>query len=742
MNFFSYLRVELNRIFHSKIVYLIMILTMLCPMAGYKLYNGGMLDETLCGQFIGRPSIAGAVGGGILFAILTLLEFDRVHKYEIEGLTNSIVSPLLLNVGRLLTIGIAAIVTVSIASVLYYPYTVIKMGNVFDGYTYLNSFFLLMLPSVLLSILAASAFYQIFYRVDLSMAAFILLMLPNLIENLPIGNILHWIRPSVPAMSDYFSNTQVFRLMKHSRLFWFLIFGGLWLIGLLSVRCYGKRIFGSMRYNSRKVYIPLIAVAMIGGGCYAFINQPDVFLISKEGILEIINNDSEDSSDKVNKEIQLLNSDLKISFDGSKGSLSGKAVYSLENLSSSKQECRFTINPGYTIHKIVVNDKKVTFKKLENIRNNIIFNVPKEKNIKLTIEYEGRPKILYFLSDSILDTNISDKYIDLKSGFIPNIKVANSKNNSELTCQLTMPAGLIPVVDPSQKDENDETVANLTGDTTLLLEDGDKKTWLVHLKGTRLSLMAGGYVMKQLGNEEMPIKFYYSSKHEDTMKNMSAEKVMKDTIDYCISHYGKLNNVAKNSPLKIVEKTALFPGGLAYPNYSTIGEFCFNDENLSDKSKGASSAETLAHELAHQWWGVHTVGSGGNNRNWSAEGLAVYTTYRVAKKTHGEEYAKKNYVDIWRARVKENNNNFYTRHPEYLKILPQRYVRDIDDNDRVLRQYSKLPLQILKASKLVGGEDKMDEILAKLYKNKSKTQITWQDFLNACELKGEELNLE
>ncbi|MBA4509143.1 hypothetical protein H1057_13995 [Clostridium sporogenes] len=720
-----------------------MILTMICPMAGYKLYNNGMLEGTLSGKFIGNPSIAGAVGGGILFAILTLLEFNRVHKYEIEGLTNSIVSPLVLNAGRLFTIGIAATVTVSITSALYYPYTVIKMGNVFDGYTYLNSFFLLILPSILLSILAASALYQIFYRIDLSMAAFILLMLPNLIEGLPIGNILHWIKPSVPALSDYFSNTQVFRLMRHNRLFWFLIFAGLWLIGLLSVRSYGKRILGSMLYNSRKVYIPLIAVAMIGSGCYAFINQPDVFLVSKEGIIEMINNDSADSADKVNKEIQLLNSDLKISFDGSKGSLSGKAVYSLENLSNSTQKCRFTINPGYTIHKIIVNDKKVTFKKLKNIRNNIIFNVPKEKNIKLAIEYEGRPKILYFLSDFLLDTNISNKYIDLDSGFIPNIKVANSKDNSELACKLTMPAGLIPVVDPSQEDENGKAVANLTGDSTKLLsEDGDKKTWLVHLRGTRFSLMAGDYVMKQLSNEEMPINFYYSSKHEDTMKNMSAEKVMKDTIDYCISHYGKLNNVSKNSPLKIVEKTALFPGGLALPNYSTIGEFCFNDENLSDKSKGASAAETLAHELAHQWWGVHTIGSGGNNRNWSAEGLAVYTTYRVAKKTHGEEYAQKNYVDIWKARVKENNNNFYTRHPEYLKILPQRYVQDIDDNDRVLRQYSKLPLQILKASKLVGGEDKMDEILAKLYKNKSKTQITWQDFLNACELKGEELNLE
>ncbi|WP_243108651.1 M1 family aminopeptidase [Clostridium rectalis] len=720
-----------------------MILTMLSPMAGYKFYNEGMLNETLCGQFIGNPTIAGAVGGGILFAILTLLEFHRVHKYETEGLTNSIVSPLVLNVVRLFTLGILATVTVFITSLLYYPYTVIKMGNVFDRYTYLNSFFLLILPSILLSILVASAFYQIFYRVDLSMGAFILIMLPNLIRDLPIGNILHWIKPSVPALSDYFSNAQIFRLMKHNRLFWFLIFGGLWLIGLLSVRCYGKRIFASIFYNSRKVYIPILAVAMIAGGCYAFMNQPDVFLVSKEGIIEMINDDSNHITDKVNKEIKLLNSNLKISFDGSKGSLFAKGVYSLENLSNNKQECRFTINPGYNIQQIIVNDKKVAFKKIDNIKNNIIFNVPDEKDIKLTIQYEGRPKVLYFLSDYILDTNISKKYIDLSSDFIPNIKVESSKKNSELVCELTMPAGLIPVVDPSQEDESGKAVANLNGDTTKLLsENGDKKTWFVHLKGTRFSLMAGDYVMKQLGNEKMPINFYYSSKHKDTMKNISAEKVMKDTIDYCISHYGKLNNVTKNSPLKIVEKTALFPGGLAYPNHSTMGEFCFNDENLNDKSKGASGAETLSHELAHQWWGVQNVSDGGNNRNWSAEGLAVYTTYRAMKKIYGEEYAHKNYVDIWKERVKENNKNFYSRHPEYLKILPKRYVQDINDTDRTLRLYSKLPLQILKASKLVGGEDKMDEILAGLYKNKSKTKITWDDFLNACKLKGEELNLE
>ncbi len=69
------------------------------------------------------------------------------------------------------------------------------------------------------------------------------------------------------------------------------------------------------------------------------------------------------------------------------------------------------------------------------------------------------------------------------------------------------PSGLIPVVNPSQKDESGEAVANLTGDTTLLLEDGYNKTWLIHLRGTRFSLMAGDYVMKQLSNEEMPINF-------------------------------------------------------------------------------------------------------------------------------------------------------------------------------------------------------------------------------------------
>lgn len=84
MKFISYLSVELSRIFHSKIVYLIMVLIMICPLAGYKLYKPADAS-TLSGDLIANPVMAGAIGGGILFAMLTLLEFDRVKNIRLKN---------------------------------------------------------------------------------------------------------------------------------------------------------------------------------------------------------------------------------------------------------------------------------------------------------------------------------------------------------------------------------------------------------------------------------------------------------------------------------------------------------------------------------------------------------------------------------------------------------------------------------------------------------------------------------
>lgn len=725
MKFFSYLRVELNRIFHSKIVYMIMVLTMLCPMAGYKMYKTTTVP-TLAGSLIANPTVAGALGGGILFALLTLLEFDRVRKYQTASITNSIVSPLVLNVLRLIAILVAAIIGVSAAAALYFPYTFLKMRDMFEVYTYLNSFFLLMMPSVLLSILVVSALYQIFGRVDLSIVLFLVAMLLSFSKWFEGNNIIHWINPSIPTLSDDFSNRMLFRLMQTNRLFWFLVFCGLWLIGLLCVRRYGKGMFASILHNLKKAYIPGLVVLIISSSYYVYNNQPYVY-----------DGDKKDNLGELNTQVELSNTDFEISFDTSIGSISGKATYSLQNSSGSPQECILAMSSGYTCYSITANGEEITFEKLNNAKSTILFTIPNDPKVKLTVEYDGIPKVVKNYSDDLIDTTIvSDKYINLMETtvFYPSLRVGGSKESSQVTGQFTIPDSLVPVLHAAQLDNKVE--GNTTDDTVKLLsEDGNNKTWVFHTKGNSLlTMMAADYAVKKLGDESMPVEFYYSRKVEDKMKNMNSEKIMQDTIDYATAHYGKLHNVSKNNPLKVIQNTAFLSGGYAFQNFSTMEETDFSDENLGDKSKGASYAEVLAHEISHQWWGAKC--------DYSAEALAVYTTYRVAKEKYGDEYAQKNYVDEWKKHVKEDRNNFYSRYPEYLDLLPEKYTSEINDDRLVVRQYSEMPLEIFKATELVGGEANMDKILAKLYDKTKTGEISWQDFLDECNLKEEDLTLE
>lgn len=307
-----------------------------------------------------------------------------------------------------------------------------------------------MLPSVLLSIVLVSALYQIFCRMDISMILFFIFSVlgiwrlfesKNILELLGDNNILHWMEPSVISLSDYFGNEVVFRLMKQNRLFWFLAFGSFWIIGVLCVRRYGKGLFESIFYNSRKVYIPILAIMLISGSCYAYLNQP--FVYKEYG---------EDASDEINEKLQLSNTDFEVSFDESKGSLSGKAAYSLENLSGSEQECRLTMMNGYTFQHVVANGKEVKFEFLNDYRGSIIFKVPAEQEIKLEVEYQGVPKINQEFSDFAYETSISDKYVDLKSyQLIPIIRVKRNEDNGEITGKVTMSAGLMPVVDSKKR---------------------------------------------------------------------------------------------------------------------------------------------------------------------------------------------------------------------------------------------------------------------------------------------------
>ena len=152
------------------------------------------------------------------------------------------------------------------------------------------------------------------------------------------------------------------------------------------------------------------------------------------------------------------------------------------------------------------------------------------------------------------------------------------------------------------------------------------------------------------------------------------------------------------------------------------------------------------HELVHQWWGLGNMfDTADPSSPWSAEGLTVYTTYRIAKELYGEDYAVENYVDQWRAAVDDYYLNFYVRCPEYLDALPEAERLAISNALSGMRQYSEMPLKILKAQELVGGEEAMDEILKGLFTRELDPMypyLTYQEFLDACGLTEEDLSLD
>lgn len=193
--------------------------------------------------------------------------------------------------------------------------------------------------------------------------------------------------------------------------------------------------------------------------------------------------------------------------------------------------------------------------------------------------------------------------------------------------------------------------------------------------------------------------------------------------------------------MKLIQTTAYEQGGGAFRNISTMGETYFSEENLGDTDKGASNAEVLAHEIAHQWWGLSANFE--VEGYWSSEGVTVYTTYRLMKEKFGEAYATRYYVDEWQRGLDELNRSFYRRHPEYLEVLPEKYAANVRGMEWSTGMYKIMPLMLLKAAGHLGGEEQLDAVLATLYEKSAAEYypLTFQDFLDACGLKEEDIRV-
>ena len=273
-------------------------------------------------------------------------------------------------------------------------------------------------------------------------------------------------------------------------------------------------------------------------------------------------------------------------------------------------------------------------------------------------------------------------------------------------------------------------------------EDGTR-TWSCEMNSTGGILYAGDYIREDIEAGGLTIEFYYGRRHQAVMEAAGAADAVRAVVEYCTEHYGSLP-FGTGSRLKLIQ-SRVSGGGYAADGASLLDEADFTAANLSDAGKGAGAGEVMIHELVHQWWGLGNMFDVSDpDSPWSAEGLTVYTTYRIARELYGEAYAQENYVEQWQKAVDDYYLDFYVRNPDYLAKLPAEKQLEITNHLTYVRQYCEMPLKIWKAEALAGGREAMDQILSSLFTREldpAYPYLTYQEFLDACGLTEEDLSL-
>ncbi len=718
---------ELGRLLQSRLTWLIVLLTVLSPAAGLVLYRPATAT-TMLSLYLANPAMAGGVMGGVLFGALTVYELDRVSRSRADVLMDAAVSRLPMALTRLLVLLAAAVGSLTLTMLVWLPVGAGLIGSVFSGVDYALAYGLLMGLALPLSILAAGTAYQFTRRADLSLvlfASFAALSLTVWADDWQ----LCWLNPCVWALSDDFSNFRVFRSVAWMRLTWLAALAGVWTVSYLCVRQYGKGLFGSLAWGVRRAYRPAIALALLACSGTAYAAQP--FIDRSNPDLTVMSFYEIPYAEGVT----FVSRSAQVFPDTAAGTVTGRASYRFENTSGQEQSLSFGVNPGYTVSNVQVGGADVPFTVSgyqEYNEARLEVTIPAEEQVELTMEYSGFPQ--ESLPTMQGGKELSDDYLCLEnSALSPRVmNVLPGENGYPAAIEITLPASMTAV--PFGSSEAEVVSEN----------DDGTRTWRYEDNGAGGILYAGDYVREDIEAGGMTIQFYYGRKHQAVMEAAGAVDAVKAVVDYCTEHYGKLS-FGSGETLKLIQ-SRVAGGGYATDGASLLDEADFTANNLGDAVKGGGAGEVMIHELVHQWWGLGNMFDTSDSTSpWSAEGLTVYTTYRIVKELYGEAYAQEHYVDQWQQAVDDYYLDFYVRCPEYLERLPENVRLNISNSLSGMRQYCEMPLKILKAEELVGGEEAMDQILNSLFNRELDPMypyLTYQEFLDACGLTEEDLSLD
>lgn len=291
--------------------------------------------------------------------------------------------------------------------------------------------------------------------------------------------------------------------------------------------------------------------------------------------------------------------------DISDGTVRGKASYSFENSSRQEQRVAFGVTPGYTISNVQANSEAVPFSVGDYQEFNealLEVTLPAKAQIELTMEYSGFPRENRNLSSGQGNAEISGTYLQLENATLSPrlLNVLPDENIYPTKMEITLPASMVAIPFGSSRAEVAAEHENGT------------KTWRWDDIGTGGILYAGDYIRENIQAGGMNIEFYYGRKHQEIMEQVNAADAVRDVVEYCTAHYGKLS-FSNGETLKLIQ-SRIAGGGYAADGASLLDEADFTIASLRDTSKGSVPGETFIHELFHTQIGVGNRLDGGRRR--------------------------------------------------------------------------------------------------------------------------------
>ncbi len=359
----------------------------------------------------------------------------------------------------------------------------------------------------------------------------------------------------------------------------------------------------------------------------------------------------------------------------------------------------FILNKDMEIHRIVADGRIAAFDRDSSnfLPNTIEVIVHGGVQNDLMVEYSGRikaesyPPIISRVN--MIDSNLVELAVYV--AWYPHFK-NNALFNFELDAD--MPAGFVTITNGVMKSQK-------------FSKGRSQASWASATPGFDVTLLAApNFQSVEKSEKGTKVEIYFGKLPREYVESM-ADSLLEARI--------RLADFYGEPPVKDIVRIAYSPRD--FWGYSRL-PFIVVSENKAlgqshEKFGVARDFKYLVHETAHFWWMIADINT---PDDWINEGLAEFSSFRVAEEIYGREFA-------------DQLVNEYRQHAVNCKTETPIAETENNSPDREVNRYDKATLMFIDAQQKFGAE-RLDGFFKKLYlRFKDSKNATTELFLDEAE---------